>query len=137
MSIIEIANCNTTSTCRKETLPDPTFRNPFSVLTGWNDDIKNAGYNPDNNPTNTGIIKIGIRMFHCNSELKLNSRPDNLFINGKQIAVNTKEMTKAINVISTDSVRNCVTSSVLVAPLTFRIPISLARNTDLAVARFM
>jgi len=102
-----------------------------------NEDIKKAGYNPDNNPTSTGMISIGIKMFHFNRELKVSSKPDNLFINGKQIVVKLKAITKAIRVIKTDSVRNWVMSSALVAPVTLRIPISLARKTDLAVARFI
>ena len=57
----------TTKAFLKVKLPTPFCKKPFIVFTGWNDDMNNAGYNPDIVPTTQGINKRGMTIFQFNS----------------------------------------------------------------------
>jgi hypothetical protein len=94
--------------------------------------MNKAGYKPAQIPTNIGTISTGTRMLHLSRLFSFISTPVSLFIRGKQAQVKTTAIASANSVIITDSVRNCNMSSLFLAPDTLRMPISLARSTDLA-----
>ena len=135
--IMLIANCVTTSTFLKEILLPPALNNPFNVFTGWKDDMNKAGYNPERVPIIKGVRSKGIIIFDCSSVLKESSWPEVLFSQGMANQVNRAAIIIATKQISTDSLRNWKMSSFFLAPITLRIPISLALNADLAVERFI
>ena len=134
---MEIANCATTSTLRKLILVPPTLNSPFKVCTGCKDDINNAGYIPEINPTTKGDANNGTKTCHFNKMLTESCCPDTLFNQGNVRYNNTKAIMIAAHVSNIDSLKNWNTRPFLLAPTTFLMPISLARNADRAVERFM
>src|SRR4030095_3368155 len=137
MRMIETANCNVTSTFRNEIFPPPALKRPFSTFTGWNEDRKMAGYNPEIVPTTNGTSMIGMMICHFNKIEISRFIADTLFSQGSSSQVRAKANINAIHETITDSLRNCAMISFRCAPTVFRMPISLARNVDLAVERFM
>ncbi len=106
MSTIEIANCATTSIFLKEILLPLTLNNPFNVSTGRNEDINNAGYNPDKMPITNGARNTGsntcqrikIERERCWSEIALS--------HGNVKYKQTNAIRIAAQVINIDSLRN-------------------------------
>ena len=135
--MIEIENCVTTSTLRKLIVLPPTLNNPFNVFTGWKDDMNIAGYIPEIIPTINGDKNNGIKTCHFNKIFIERFCPDTLFNQGNVTYNKTKAMMIADHVSNIDSLKNCATNSFLLAPTTFLIPISFARNAERAVERFM
>src|SRR4029079_11178446 len=115
----------------------PVLRKPFNTFTGWNEDIKIAGYNPEIAPTIKGTSIMGMITCHFNRILISRFCAETLFSQGSINQVRPKANIKAIHETRIDSLRNCAMISFLCAPTAFLIPISLARNVDLAVERFM
>ncbi len=92
---------------------------------------------PDIIPTRKGINKTGTIHCHFSSRSADKCNPDILFKEGKIAHAANMANAIASQAIKTDSLKNCAISSDLVAPATLRMPISLARNVDLAVDRFI
>ena len=132
-----MANCITTSTFRKLIFVPPTLNSPFKVCTGCKADINKAGYIPEINPTIKGDANKGTKTCHLSKMLTERFCPDTLFNQGNVKYNNTKAIMIAAHVSNIDSLKNWNTSPLLLAPTTFLMPISLARNADRAVERFM
>jgi len=74
---------------------------------------------------------------HLNKIVIVRSWFEISFNQGINNHVNPNASNMASHETKTDSLRNWIIISFLCAPTTFRIPISLARNVDLAVQRFI
>src|SRR6185436_1633541 len=106
MSMIEIANCETTSTLRKLMLLPCTLNSPLSVFTGWNDDMKTAGYKPEITPMKKGERNKGSNTCHFINIETESVCPETLLSQGNARYNKMKPIMIADHVITTDSVRN-------------------------------
>src|SRR6185369_5961264 len=94
--MIEMANCAVTNTFLYEMFPAPVLRNPFNTFTGWKEDIKIAGYNPEITPTTKGTSTMGMMICHFSKILMSRFCDDTLFSQGSISQVSAKASIKAI-----------------------------------------
>ncbi len=88
-------------------------------------------------PTTKGNTSMVTIILTVNTLFIDNCWPDSLLIKGSNNNVITNARINASHVIKTDSLKNCIIISLRCAPTTFLTPISLARNMERAVERFM
>src|SRR4051812_49283837 len=86
------------------------------------------------NPVKTKTIKNNVRL---SLNLNTSSLPEIWLKTGRHNTTNTMAINKAKNEIRIASVKNCLINWLRAAPITLRMPTSLALFKDLTVDRFM
>src|SRR5678816_3433712 len=101
--MIDIPNWKATNTFLND-IPPPIFSIPLRTFIGWKEDINNAGYIPEINPTTNGMSRSGTMIVQFRIMFIFRSCPDILFNHGSATQVNPNAANIESQETRTDSV---------------------------------